>query len=107
MGSGRVTVARIIYLLWQLSLTIENWWENPHMWVFIDFSKAYGRIKRHKLRSHLNGIGVPNKFISALKSLYQNVECSVKINGNLTDWFPVNIGLKQGLSCHHHNLTGT
>ncbi len=34
--------------------------------------------------------------MSALKSLYQNVECTVKINGNLTDWFPVNIGLKQG-----------
>ncbi len=36
---------------------------------FIDFSKAYDRIKRHKLWSHLNRIGVPDKFLSALKSL--------------------------------------
>ncbi len=63
---------------------------------FINFSKAYDRIKRHKLWSHLNRIGVPEKFLSALKSLYQNVECSVKINGNLTDWFPVNFVFKQG-----------
>ncbi len=63
---------------------------------FIDFSKAYDRIKRHKLWSRLNRMGVPETFLSALKSLYQNVECTVKINGNLTDWFPVNIGLKQG-----------
>ncbi len=38
---------------------------------FIDFNKAYDRIKRHKLWSHLNRMGVPEKFLSALKSLYQ------------------------------------
>ena len=63
---------------------------------FIDFSKAYDRISRallwHKLYNH----GISNKFLSALKSLYQDVKCCVRINGHKTDWFKVSTGLKQG-----------
>lgn len=32
----------------------------------------------------------------SLRALYNNVNCSVRINGHLTDWFTVNSGLKQG-----------
>ena len=32
----------------------------------------------------------------ALKSLYENVQCSVRINGLNTDWFPVHSGHKHG-----------
>ena len=32
----------------------------------------------------------------ALKGLYSNIECSLRLNGNLTDWFNVDSGLKQG-----------
>ncbi len=32
----------------------------------------------------------------ALKAIYSNVECSVRLNGNMTEWFNVNTGLKQG-----------
>lgn len=63
---------------------------------FIDFSKAYDRIDRHLLWNSMKRIGLPQKFISAVQSLYQNVEYSVRINGILTDWFPVSVGLKQG-----------
>ena len=34
----------------------------------------------------------------ALLSIYDNVRCSVRINGKLTEWFDVNCGLKQGCS---------
>ena len=40
--------------------------------------------------------GVGSKFLLALKSLYQDVKCCVKINGHYTDWFDVSVGLKQG-----------
>ena len=33
---------------------------------------------------------------SALKSLYENVKCAVRVNGQLTEWFDVICGLKQG-----------
>ena len=31
-----------------------------------------------------------------LKGLCSNIECSVRLNGNMTDWFNVDSGLKQG-----------
>ena len=33
---------------------------------------------------------------SNLKAIYNNVKCSVRINGHLTDWFSINTGQKQG-----------
>lgn len=32
----------------------------------------------------------------ALKAIYSNIECCVRLNGHTTDWFNVNTGLKQG-----------
>ena len=34
--------------------------------------------------------------LEALKSLYNEVKCAVRINGQISDWFDVKIGLKQG-----------
>ena len=41
-------------------------------------------------------MGVSNKMLTALKSLYKNVKCTVRINGRQSDWFSVGTGLKQG-----------
>ena len=41
-------------------------------------------------------MGVSNKMLKALKSLYENVKCTVRINGRQSDWFSVGTGLKQG-----------
>ena len=35
-------------------------------------------------------------FLTALKSMYENVSCTVKMNDQYSDWFDVNIGVKQG-----------
>ncbi len=35
-------------------------------------------------------------FMCALKSIYCNVQCSVRLNGVLSDWFSATMGLKQG-----------
>ncbi len=63
---------------------------------FIDFSKAYDKIDKHLLWASLKTLQLPQKFLNSLQSLYENVQCSVRINGTLTDWFPVTLGLKQG-----------
>ncbi len=63
---------------------------------FIDFSKTYDKIDRWLLWDSLKTLQLPQKFLNALQSLYENVQCSVRINGTLTDWFPVTLGLKQG-----------
>lgn len=46
----------------------------------------------------LDKLGLNEKLLDAIKSLYYNVLCSVKLNGFTTDWFSVNCGLKQGCS---------
>ena len=63
---------------------------------FIDFSKAYDRIDRSLLWHKLSKIGIDGKMFNALKSLYSNVKCTVRLNGVHSDWFKVQTGLKQG-----------
>ncbi|XP_053393694.1 uncharacterized protein LOC128555443 [Mercenaria mercenaria] len=41
-------------------------------------------------------IGIQGKMLKAIRSLYTDVRCAVKINNFTTDWFNVDIGLKQG-----------
>ena len=65
---------------------------------FIDFSRAYDRICRKYLWYKLEKIGISGNILGALKSLYTDVSCCVKIglNSHLTEWFSVNSGLRQG-----------
>ena len=63
---------------------------------FIDFSKAYDRIHRELLWYKLSRLGISDQFIEVLKLLYNNVQCTTKINDFGTEWFDVSVGLKQG-----------
>ena len=64
---------------------------------FFDFKKAYDTINRGILWQKLNKTGINGKFFNSLKSIYENVNCSVRINGHYTDWFDVtDSGSKQG-----------
>lgn len=65
---------------------------------FIDFKKAFDTIDRKLLYKKLEKLGFHSKLVKAVKSLYINVMCSVKLNAFNTDWFTVNTGLKQGCS---------
>ena len=58
---------------------------------FIDFSKIDRSLLWHKLSQ----IGADGKMLRSLKSLYENVKCTVRINGVHSEWFDVNTGLKQ------------
>ena len=59
---------------------------------------TYDSINRDILWHKLEHFKLNNKLLSAIKSMYKNVLCSVKLNGFLTDWFGVKSGLKQGCS---------
>ena len=41
-------------------------------------------------------MGFTGKILNSLKSLYDDVQCAVRINNTLSDWFSVSTGLKQG-----------
>ena len=40
-------------------------------------------------------LGIPIKLVEIIKNLYDKTECSIIAGGELTDWFPVNIGVRQ------------
>ena len=65
---------------------------------FIDFKAAFETIWREALWKMLLKIGIPNKFVEIIKNIYDKMECSIIAGGELRDWFPVNIGVRQGCS---------
>ena len=64
---------------------------------FIDFRKAFDTVNRKYLWAKLEKrYGMSGGFLHSLKSMYNEVSCSIKLNDQLTDWFPINNGVKQG-----------
>ncbi|MEW8546453.1 MAG: reverse transcriptase family protein, partial [Candidatus Thiodiazotropha sp.] len=68
----------------------------PTFAAFIDFRKAYDAINRKLLFKKLGDLGVSGRMFGAITSLYDNVNCCVRLNGIKTEWFEVTCGLKQG-----------
>ena len=63
---------------------------------FIDFTKAYDSIDRNLLFTKLENLGLNGRIYKAIKSLYDSVKCSVRINGLKTEFVDANCELKQG-----------
>ena len=63
---------------------------------FLDFAKAYDSVPRHLLWHIMRNIGVPQRFLSAVQSMYHDVHCRVKIGGALGPCFASGKGVKQG-----------
>ena len=63
---------------------------------FIDFTKAYDSIDRNLLFTKLENLGLNGRIYKAIKSLYDSVKSSVRINGLKTEFVDANCGLKQG-----------
>ena len=63
---------------------------------YIDLRKAFDNVNRDCLWFKLMNHGIEGRIYNAIRSLYDNVKCSIRINGYLTPWFNVNNGVKQG-----------
>ena len=63
---------------------------------FIDFKSAFDTIWRKALWKMLAHIGIDKKIIKILERLYENSTCAVTIDGKLTEWFSVLVGVRQG-----------
>ena len=51
---------------------------------------------REGLWSKLAEVGVNGKMLLTIRSMYDGVKSSVIVNGRLTAWFDIDIGLRQG-----------
>ena len=63
---------------------------------FIDLEKAYDRVPREKLMDVLQLYGVGSKLLRAIDSLYTKSLAAVRIDGKVSEWFNVKIGVRQG-----------
>ncbi|XP_052238523.1 uncharacterized protein LOC127849810 [Dreissena polymorpha] len=76
--------------------------EQSHEWnrslyvVFVYFEKAFDRLHRDSLWKILRHYGIPQKLVNVIRSLYENFECRVIHNNQVTEPFKVETGVKQG-----------
>ena len=63
---------------------------------FIDLQKAFDSVKRKELWKALEEHGVDNNLIKAIQSFYDNPESMVRIGGETSEKFKIDVGVRQG-----------
>ena len=71
-------------------------WRSPLYMCFIDFEKAFDSVDRSTMWNILSNYGLPRKFISIIKALYDGFTCQVIHAGTLTEPLDVRTGVRQG-----------
>jgi hypothetical protein len=66
--------------------------------LFIDFKKAYDSIKREVLYNILLEFGIPKKVVRRIKMCLNETYSKVRLGKLLSDKFPIQNGLKQGVA---------
>ena len=92
--SGRSTTEQIFIL--RNIIEQCNEWRAPLYLNFIDFEKAFDSVHRESLWAIMKAYGIPGKIITLVKALYDNFQCSVIEDGEVTEWFEIKTGVKQG-----------
>lgn len=63
---------------------------------FMDLEKAYDRVDREAMWNVMRLYGVGGRLLQAVKSFYKGSKACVRIGNEVSDWFPVRVGLRQG-----------
>ena len=63
---------------------------------FIDFKAAFDSINRAFIWRAFEHYGLPSKYIRVIKACFDNTVSTVRVNGELTEWFDVKSGTGQG-----------
>ncbi|CAB1110683.1 unnamed protein product [Ectocarpus sp. CCAP 1310/34] len=71
----------------------------PLYMCFIDLQKAYDSVDRELLWKVLARAGIPGEMIAVIRKFHVGMRARVRTDdGELSDWFPVTQGLRQGCS---------
>ena len=70
--------------------------QDPAHLVFLDWEKAFDRIRQDKLLECLYRMNISTQMIEAIRSLYNAPTFSVKIGGKQSEWATQQRGIRQG-----------
>ena len=71
--------------------------ENTAVHVLVDLQKAYDSVDRELLWKVLVRAGVPEEMIAVIRQFHDGMQAQVRMDdGELSDWFKVTQGLRQG-----------
>ena len=70
--------------------------QQPLYLAFIDLTKAFDLVSRTGLFKLLKKIGCPPKFLSIIESLQVNMHGTVSFDGEISEPFKIDSGVKQG-----------
>uniref|UniRef100_A0A0G4HDT3 C2H2-type domain-containing protein n=2 Tax=Chromera velia CCMP2878 TaxID=1169474 RepID=A0A0G4HDT3_9ALVE len=65
-------------------------------WLFVDLTKAFDTVNRVALRALLLKVGIPPLLTDIIMSFMQDMEACVEVNGERTEPFAVENGVRQG-----------
>lgn len=63
---------------------------------FLDIEKAYDRVNRYKMCKILETVGVSEKIVNIIKSMYENTRARYSMGDIETDWVESKRGVRQG-----------
>ena len=63
---------------------------------FMDLEKAYDAIDQHSMCQMLRVYGVVRKLLKVVQSFYVESRACVQVGMDVSEWFPLNVGLGQG-----------
>ena len=63
--------------------------------VFMNFEKAFDSLHRPSLWKILQHYGIPQKLVNIIQAFYENIECRIIHNNQMTELFRVDTGVKQ------------
>ena len=92
--AGRSCVDHIFTLRQILEQSQE--WNSSLYVIFVDFEKAFDSLHRDSLWKIMRNYGIPQKLVNLIKAMYDNFQCKVLHNNNLSEPFRIETGVKQG-----------
>ena len=63
---------------------------------FLDLEKAYDRVDRDAMWNVLRLYRIGGRLLRGVKSLYVGSKACVRVGNEVSEWFPVRVGLRQG-----------
>ncbi|KAI8482291.1 hypothetical protein Bbelb_399820 [Branchiostoma belcheri] len=91
---GRSTVDRVLSL--RLLAEMRREYRKPLYAAYVDLKQAFDSVDRQCLWKVLRILGVPSKLLDLLSLLYSDTTSCVRVNGQTSDPFTINSGVRQG-----------